>query len=251
MTDWPTSFPFESPDGLTEADMHYLEAQLQKVSPELGAALADLSPISPEKITAQIQRVVTYCAGSPDGECHDCILQVVSAAASFFFASLKSGSLPDAELFAQVRELGRAQAVSGLPREAIDSAVQVASGTAWRQLSRNARIEGFTSHQLVPAINYMFTVSAFVKHQANAGYGPSELADSEPLTPHVLFETLGRNVRARREQLNMSQQAFADAAGCQRSFVEGLEQGHRSISLTSLGQWAVILQVAVDELLRD
>ena len=49
-----------------------------------------------------------------------------------------------------------------------------------------------------------------------------------------LQRTIGRNLRARRETLGLSQEAFAEVLGVHRTYMGGLERGERNLTLKSL-----------------
>ena len=66
-----------------------------------------------------------------------------------------------------------------------------------------------------------------------------------------LQTVVGRNLRKRRDELGMSQEAFAEHLGFHRTYVGALERGERNLSLRSLEQLAELLQVDPRDLLRD
>src|SRR5664279_534366 len=49
-----------------------------------------------------------------------------------------------------------------------------------------------------------------------------------------LQRTVGRNLRACREERGLSQEAFADTLGVHRTYMGGLERGERNLTLKSL-----------------
>jgi transcriptional regulator with XRE-family HTH domain len=49
-----------------------------------------------------------------------------------------------------------------------------------------------------------------------------------------LQRTVGRNLRARRLGLGLSQEAFAEVLGVHRTYMGGLERGERNLTLKSL-----------------
>ena len=49
-----------------------------------------------------------------------------------------------------------------------------------------------------------------------------------------LQRTVGRNLRAHREALGLSQEAFAYALGVHRTYMGGIERGERNLTLKSL-----------------
>ncbi len=53
-----------------------------------------------------------------------------------------------------------------------------------------------------------------------------------------LQRTLGRNIRAHREALGESQEAFAHALDVHRTYLGGLERGERNLTLKSVERYA-------------
>ncbi len=49
-----------------------------------------------------------------------------------------------------------------------------------------------------------------------------------------LQRTVGRNLRAHRQALGLSQEAFAEVLGVHRTYMGGLERGERNLTLKSL-----------------
>jgi DNA-binding XRE family transcriptional regulator len=58
------------------------------------------------------------------------------------------------------------------------------------------------------------------------------MASKKPKTPKgALNTTLGRNVKARREELDMSQEWLAERAGCTRHNISNIELGKQGCGL--------------------
>ena len=66
-----------------------------------------------------------------------------------------------------------------------------------------------------------------------------------------LPELLGRNVRAARTRLGISQEELAFNAGMKRSYVSDLERGTRNPSVKAIGRLAEALRVNPASLLSD
>ncbi len=60
----------------------------------------------------------------------------------------------------------------------------------------------------------------------------------------------GRAVRARRERLRISQEAFADMCALDRTYVGGVERGERNLSLVNIQKVAKAFNVSLSELFR-
>lgn len=66
-----------------------------------------------------------------------------------------------------------------------------------------------------------------------------------------LQKTLGRNVRAHREQRGISQEDFAQELGFHRTYLGAVERGERNLSLRSVERLASQLRVDPVDLLRN
>lgn len=65
-----------------------------------------------------------------------------------------------------------------------------------------------------------------------------------------LQRALGRNLRAHRQALGISQEQFAERLGYHRTYIGGIEQGLRNLSLRSVEKLAADLGVEPLDLLR-
>jgi len=54
------------------------------------------------------------------------------------------------------------------------------------------------------------------------------------MTVGDLQRVFGRNLRVHRQQLGLSQEAFADAVGVHRTYMGGIERGERNLTLKSV-----------------
>ena len=68
-----------------------------------------------------------------------------------------------------------------------------------------------------------------------------------PLDIRVRF---GRSLRQRRVKLRVSQEAFADMCGLDRTYVGGIERGERNVALVNIEKIAKALRISVSELFR-
>jgi transcriptional regulator with XRE-family HTH domain len=59
----------------------------------------------------------------------------------------------------------------------------------------------------------------------------------------------GKNVRRRRRDLDLSQEALADLAGVHRTFVSSVERGERNVSIDNIEKIATALGSAPEALL--
>jgi transcriptional regulator with XRE-family HTH domain len=58
-----------------------------------------------------------------------------------------------------------------------------------------------------------------------------------------LQRTVGRNLRAYREDKSLSQEAFADELGVHRTYMGGIERGERNLTLKSLERLAARIEM--------
>lgn len=61
----------------------------------------------------------------------------------------------------------------------------------------------------------------------------------------------GKAVRARRHKLGMSQEAFADLCGLDRTYMGGIERGERNVALVNIEKIARAFRVSLAELFRE
>jgi transcriptional regulator with XRE-family HTH domain len=60
----------------------------------------------------------------------------------------------------------------------------------------------------------------------------------------------GKAVRQRRHKLGVSQEAFADLCGLDRTYVGGIERGERNVALINVEKIARALRISLSELFR-
>jgi transcriptional regulator with XRE-family HTH domain len=69
-------------------------------------------------------------------------------------------------------------------------------------------------------------------------------------TAHPILKRLGETVRLLRLQHGLSQEALAELAGIDRSYMSGIERGLRNLSILQAMKLSTALHVAVHELLQ-
>jgi transcriptional regulator with XRE-family HTH domain len=60
----------------------------------------------------------------------------------------------------------------------------------------------------------------------------------------------GRALRRRRRKLGVSQEAFADMCGLDRTYIGGIERGERNVALVNIEKIAKTLRLTIAELFR-
>jgi transcriptional regulator with XRE-family HTH domain len=60
----------------------------------------------------------------------------------------------------------------------------------------------------------------------------------------------GRAVRQKRHMLGVSQEAFADLCGLDRTYIGGIERGERNAALVNIEKVAKALRLSLAELFR-
>jgi transcriptional regulator with XRE-family HTH domain len=68
-------------------------------------------------------------------------------------------------------------------------------------------------------------------------------------TAHPLLQTLGLTIRSLRHERGLSQEALADLAQIDRSYMSSVERGLRNISVLNIARIAKALDVPVRDLL--
>jgi transcriptional regulator with XRE-family HTH domain len=66
-----------------------------------------------------------------------------------------------------------------------------------------------------------------------------------------LQKVVGRNLRARRQAKELSQEEFADSIGVHRTYLGDVERGERNISLQRLERIAIELNIEARSLLNE
>ena len=75
---------------------------------------------------------------------------------------------------------------------------------------------------------------------------PSEQSEKSPVLIAV-----GDAVRRRRKALGLSQEAFADACGIDRSYMGGVERGERNLAMLNIMRIIDALQIQPSEFFKD
>ena len=60
----------------------------------------------------------------------------------------------------------------------------------------------------------------------------------------------GRALRQKRSKMRVSQEAFADLCGLDRTYVGGIERGEQNVALVNLEKIAKALDLSLSELFR-
>jgi len=60
----------------------------------------------------------------------------------------------------------------------------------------------------------------------------------------------GRAVRQKRHKLGVSQEAFADLCGLDRTYIGGIERGERNVALVNIEKIARVLRLSLSKLFR-
>ena len=64
-----------------------------------------------------------------------------------------------------------------------------------------------------------------------------------------ILERFGRRVRELRLQANLSQEAFADECGLDRTYISGIERGKRNVALRNIETLAKTLGLSIATLM--
>jgi len=60
----------------------------------------------------------------------------------------------------------------------------------------------------------------------------------------------GKAIRHKRHKLGVSQEAFADMCGLDRTYLGGIERGERNVALVNIEKIARALKLSLNELFR-
>jgi len=60
----------------------------------------------------------------------------------------------------------------------------------------------------------------------------------------------GKAVRQKRRKLRVSQEAFADMCGLDRTYIGGIERGERNVALVNIEKIAKTLRLSIAQLFR-
>jgi transcriptional regulator with XRE-family HTH domain len=60
----------------------------------------------------------------------------------------------------------------------------------------------------------------------------------------------GKAVRRKRQELQVSQEAFADMCGLDRTYIGGIERGERNVALVNIEKIAKTLRLSIAQLFR-
>ncbi|MCC5935040.1 MAG: helix-turn-helix transcriptional regulator [Balneolales bacterium] len=62
---------------------------------------------------------------------------------------------------------------------------------------------------------------------------------------------IGNKIRKLRNQRNLSQEQFANLCGLDRTYLAGIEQGKRNVSIVNLEKLATAFEISLSELFED
>jgi transcriptional regulator with XRE-family HTH domain len=65
-----------------------------------------------------------------------------------------------------------------------------------------------------------------------------------------ILQRFGQKVREKRNALGLSQEAFADKAGLDRTYISGIERGKRNVALRNIEAIAKALGISLAELME-
>jgi transcriptional regulator with XRE-family HTH domain len=65
-----------------------------------------------------------------------------------------------------------------------------------------------------------------------------------------VLQRFGKRVREKRTALGLSQEAFADKAKLDRTYISGIERGKRNVALRNIEAIAVALGIPIAELME-
>ena len=68
--------------------------------------------------------------------------------------------------------------------------------------------------------------------------------------PQDIRIRFGRALRRRREKLGVSQEAFADMCGLDRTYMGGIERGERNLGLVNINKVCSAFRISLAELFR-
>lgn len=68
--------------------------------------------------------------------------------------------------------------------------------------------------------------------------------------PDDLLEVFGEKVRGLRRRTGLSQDAFAEVCGLDRTYIGGIERGERNVSLRNIALLARAFNCSISELLE-
>ena len=72
-----------------------------------------------------------------------------------------------------------------------------------------------------------------------------------PRIPHPLLKSIGQTIRVLRRQRALTQEALADLAHIDRSYMSSIERGQRNLSVLNVARIAGALEVPLSHILKD
>jgi len=66
-----------------------------------------------------------------------------------------------------------------------------------------------------------------------------------------IINIISKNIRKRRQFLNLSQEELAEKSGLHRTYIGSVERGERNITVTSISKISAALEIEPFQLLKD
>lgn len=67
---------------------------------------------------------------------------------------------------------------------------------------------------------------------------------------NIILLQFGQRIRTLRKEKGLSQEAFADLVGLDRSYIGGVERGMRNVSLANIQKLAAALEISIQDIFQ-